>query len=348
MNQVYNRDWYEIALEIPDKSKDFIFIDPPYFKVKGDFDFELTFDEWIELHKKLARECFRILKDNGSIILWGHALKIAYQQIEFDKYFKLLNSCVWEKINGHGRKLEIEKQRTFATVTERFLFYDKGEDKSGLTMIYSNPDLFGPIKEYMREEKAKIKRDYEFKTEKEFNNFINKATDTKNVVSRHYFADSQYIFPTEEIYKKLQSIKSPKKKEYEYFKKEYEELRKEYEELRRPFNLSEKIKYDVMKWAQEDNITRLRNHPTQKPPGLVKEIVKTCCRINSEVFEPFQGTETLRAICHDFNFSYIGCEINKRFYEEQEKRFQEYKESDRLLFDRAEIQSLVYQQEDLI
>lgn len=333
----------------------FIFIDPPYFRVKGEFDFKLTFSEWIELHKNLAKECYRILKDNGSLILWGHAKKIAYQQIEFDKYFNLLNSCVWEKTNGQGRRSGIEKQRSFLPVTERFLFYDKGEDKSGLTMIYSNPDLFKSIKNYMRNEKEKIKKDFGFTTEKEFNEFINKITDTKSVVSRHYFADSQYVFPTKEIYLKLQKIKNNKyfrkeyedlKKEYKYFKKEYEDLRREYENLRRYFRLN-KIKYDVIKWIQEDNKTRENDHPTCKPPGLVAELIRTCCGPDSKIFEPFTGTETLRKICYNMGFDYQGCENNPDYWQAQESRYQNYIAQGNL-FQTDDIQDLIYQEVDIL
>ena len=322
-NVVHCCDCMELMKTKPDKFYNFIFIDPPYFKIKGEFDFKMNFNEWVKMHSVLAQQCYRILKNNGSIILWGHAKNIAYQQIEFDKYFNLLNSCVWIKKNCRTKKNKDEDMRRFKPITERFLFYDKGGDKSGLTMIYSNPDLFKPIKKYMREEKEKIKKDFQFKTEKEFNDFINAATDTKSVVSRHYFADSQYIFPTQKIYNKLQQIKSPQK-EYKYFQKEYEELRKEYEELRRPFFLRNKLKYDAIEWDQESNITKDRDHPTQKPPGLVKQIILSCCNINSKIFEPFVGTETVRKICYDLGFWFEGCEIDRDYWQAQEERFKNH------------------------
>lgn len=351
-NKCYNTDCLEFMPTIPDKFFHFIFIDPPYFRVKGDFDFKLSFHQWQQLHKTLAKECNRILADNGSIILWGHAKKIAYQQIEFDKYFNLLNSCVWEKNNTQTKKNSPELQRSFIPVSERFLFYDKGEDKSGLTMIHSNPDLFGSIKEYMRQEKTKIKKDYGFKTEKQFNDFINEATDTKSIVSRHYFADSQYCFPTKEIYNKLQKIKSGGyfkkeyeyfKKEYEYFKKEYEDLRLEYEKLRRYFNLTDALKNDIIHWDQEDHKTRELKHPTCKPPGLVAELVKICCGPDTKIFEPFTGTETLRKIAWSIGLYYEGCELDPIHWKGQEERFKKHTEHPEL-FESETIQECIYNQ----
>ena len=80
----------------------------------------------------------------------------------------------------------------------------------------------------MRAEKDKLKKEKGFKTEQEFKEFIDEVTNTRSVVSHHYFADSQYTFPTAEIYAKLQSTG--------FFQRAYKELRAEYEELRRVWN----------------------------------------------------------------------------------------------------------------
>ena len=329
-NKCNYADCMEFMPTIPDKFFDFIFIDPPYFRVKGKFDFKLSYQEWILLHENLAKECYRILADNGSIILWGHARKIAYQQIQFDKYFNLLNSCVWEKNQCRTKKNSPELQRSFIPVSERFLFYDKGEDKSGLTMIFSNPDLFISIKKYMRDEKEKIKQIEGFKTEKQFNEYINKITDTRSIVARHYFSDSQYCFPTGTIYKKLQTTGffqrpyNSTEKEYNGLRKEYEEMRQEYEKLRRYFNLTDKLKKDVIQWDQEDHLTKHLNHPTCKPPSLVVELVKICCGPGAKIFEPFTGTETLRKIAYNMGFYYQGCENDPNFWQGQEDRFKNH------------------------
>ena len=336
INRVYNCDWFKKAIIKPDRFYDFIFIDPPYFKVKGEFDFKLTFSEWIELHKKLAKECYRILKNNGSIILWGHAKKIAYQQIEFDKYFKLLNSCVWEKKQCRTKKIKPEDARSFLPITERFLFYDKGEDKSGLTMIFSNPDLFKSIKEYMRTERKKAKK-AGFDTKKITVNIL--GLSEKSKLYGHFTDNSQWLLPTKVIYQKLQTTG--------FFKREYEDLRREYEDLRRYFKLTEKIKYDVIKWDQEVNKTKENNHPTCKPPGLVTQLVKICCGKNAKIFEPFTGTETLRKIAWNMGFYYEGCEIDPDYWQAQENRFQTHINQPEI-FGKQEIQKHIFTQEKLL
>ena len=76
--------------QLPDKSVQLIIADPPYFEVKGSFDFVWkSFDEYLQDVEKWAVECKRLLADNGTLFWYGHAKKIAYAQIIFDKYFNL-------------------------------------------------------------------------------------------------------------------------------------------------------------------------------------------------------------------------------------------------------------------
>ncbi|HPY03802.1 MAG TPA: site-specific DNA-methyltransferase [Spirochaetota bacterium] len=308
--------------DIPDKYFDVVYIDPPYFNVKGDFDKLLTFPEWLDLHENVARESCRILKDNGSVILWGDAANIAYQQIIFDKYFNLLNSCVWKKSNGRGHRLSADSLRTFAPVTERFLFYDKGEDKSGLTMIMSNPDLFKSIKQYMRGEREKIMIHHGMKTVEEFNIYIREITGTSSVVDHHYFADSQYVFPTLEIYAKLQTT-GFFRREYEELRREYEELRREYEELRRPFDLkTSRLRFDVIEWPIDSHITGKYNHPTQKPYTLTIEIIKTISRERDKILIPFSGSGTEAVASWDLFRDFLAIEKDEDYYKASVERLE--------------------------
>jgi site-specific DNA-methyltransferase (adenine-specific) len=97
-NSIVNADWLEAAKKIPDKSIQLIIADPPYYEVKGDFDFVwATFEDYLKDVELWAKECKRLLADNGTLFWYGHAKKIAYTQVIFDKYFNLENSLVWEK-----------------------------------------------------------------------------------------------------------------------------------------------------------------------------------------------------------------------------------------------------------
>ena len=149
INKIYHLDFLKNTL--PDKCANLIIADPPYFEVKGDFDFIWkSFEDYLNNVEKWAKECKRIIKDNGTILWFGDAKNIAYSQIIFDKYFDLLNSIVWENTNPHKQQIRFNKWlRSFAPVTERILMYSN-ETYNLTSCVYS-------IRDYIREEIIKSK-----------------------------------------------------------------------------------------------------------------------------------------------------------------------------------------------
>ena len=92
IGKIYCEDCLITMSKIKDKSVNLIIADFPYFEVKGEFDFIWKdFNEFLEWVEVCAKEFKRILADNGSLYVYGHAKKIAYKQIIFDKYFNLEN-----------------------------------------------------------------------------------------------------------------------------------------------------------------------------------------------------------------------------------------------------------------
>ena len=296
-NTIINDDCMNILKKLPNKCVDLVLTDPPYYKiVKNEWDNQwkniFEFQKWVS---EIGKELQRVLKDNGSLYWFGDDKTIAYCQVELDKYFNLLNNIVWYKTNGMCQK-GTRLYRSYAPVTERILFYDKGEDKTGLTMIFNSPDLFLPIKTYMRAEKDKIKKEKGFKTEQEFKEFIDEVTNTRSVVSRHYFSDSQYTFPTPEIYAKLQTTG--------FFRKEYEELRKEYEELRRTWN-NINTAIDVLSFPI---ISEKTIHPTQKNLKIINYLLERSSNENDLILDPFSGSGTTAIACHNLKRNFICIE----------------------------------------
>lgn len=280
VSQVFNMDWMNNGL--PDKCAQLIIADPPYFEVKGEFDFAWdSFQDYLKDVEKWAIECKRLLADNGTLFWYGHAKKIAYAQVIFDRYFNLENNISVE-FNRQTKK-GAEYFRCFAPVTERILMYSNEINKSGLQEIHDDPNCFKNIKGYMRAERDKLMINKGFKTIDRFNEFINEWTNTSSVISRHYFADSQYCFPTKQLYTRMQ--------ETGFWQVEYEALRIEYEALRRPFNNFMKL-FDAMSFNQESHITRNYDHDTCKPETLTRALILTCSRPNDFVVIPFAGSGT--------------------------------------------------------
>ena len=317
-NKVHNIDFLNNTL--PDKCANLIIADPPYFEVKGDFDFIWkSFEDYLKDVEKWAVECKRLLADNGTLFWYGHAKNIAYAQIIFDKHFNLINNLVWDKGSFMGLE-ESEGLRSFAPCTERILMYsnEMGWDTS-LSLVYQNDNCFSQIKEYLYSETEALKM-----TWKEINRDLLGTTfeggggRAYNMLSR---TRTRWDFPDEENYKKLQ--KSGRfQKPYEELRKEYEELRKEYEELRRPFINHFKLQ-EILRFSNEATKTGSKyDHDTVKPETLTRALILTCSRPNDLVVVPFAGSGTECAMSVKEGRRTIGFEITEKHTEMSNKRIQ--------------------------
>ena len=315
INKVHLGDW--TTNQIEDKSVQLIIADPPYFEVKGEFDFVWnSFDDYLKDVEKWAIECKRVLADNGTLFWYGDKKNIAYSQIIFDKYFNLLNSLVWrKKYSMQYQYYSPDLARSFNTHNERILMYDNGEDKSGNERIFDDPKLFMPIKIY-------------------FDNWLEQSGFTlKEAVNKigstctHWFGFSksnktQFSFPTLEKWQIMQEI-FPNSKEYEELRKEYEEQRKEYEELRRFFYNPHKFE-EVLEFSQESHITRKYKHDTKKPETLTRALIQTCSRKGDLVLVPFAGSGTECAMAAKEGREFIGFDIEPKYVEMANARCSEH------------------------
>jgi len=315
LNKGYNIDCLELMKQLPDKSIGLIMADPPYFEVKGDFDFVWdSFDDYLKDVEKWAMECKRILQDNGSLFWWGDARKIAYSQIILDKYFKLENSIVWRKTECQTRRMDFEIARRFAPVTERLLFYSNDFEPSewnqtGTERIkeeFLKPK--NPFAIYMREEfkKAKINN-------KEISKlFPSKTGGLTGCVSNWVNGDN---IPTKEQYLKIREFLNNEylREEYEDLREEYEDLRKEYEDLRRPFNNLTKLE-DVITHSQESSESRKYEHETIKAVGLIKKLLTVTTRKETLVFIPFWGSGTDSSACYELGLNWLATETSDKHF----------------------------------
>lgn len=293
LNTVHNIDFLNNTL--PDKCANLIIADPPYFEVKGDFDFVWDrFEDYLKDVEKWAIECKRILANNGTLLWYGDAKNIAYAQIIFDKHFNLLNSIVWENTNDHKQQIRFnEDLRTFAPLTERILMYSNEQ--------YNLTQCVYHIRDYIRAEITKAKGKIVLK---HVNEALGTATNGGGVASSCLSLDkTEPTMLTKEMYEKLQ------KWCYPYLRKEYEELRKEYEELRRPFNNSLHLG-DVIRLPNYE--TSNYDHDTIKPEKLTRILINTCSRKDDLVVVPFAGSGTECAMSAKEKRRFVGFEITEK------------------------------------
>lgn len=113
--KLINNDTFEALKQIDSNSFDMIFADPPYFLSndgitcsggrmvsvnKGSWDKSLNVQEKHEFNKKWIKECYRVLKYNGTIWISGtlHNIYSIGMALE-EEGFKIINNITWQKTN---------------------------------------------------------------------------------------------------------------------------------------------------------------------------------------------------------------------------------------------------------
>ena len=69
-----------------------------------------------------------------------------------------------------------------------------------------------------------------------------------------------------------------------------------------------------------------RIHPTQKPIALYKWLLQNYAKQGQTIFDSHVGSGSSRIACYELGFDFIGCELDKDYWEAQEQRFQIEKE----------------------
>lgn len=317
VNKIHNINFLDNTL--PDKCANLIIADPPYFEVKGAFDFVWEdMKAYLQDVEKWCLECKRLLTDNGTLFWYGHAKNIAYAQVIFDMHFNLINNLVWDKGSFMGLE-ESEGLRSFAPCTERILMYgSKAQDTTGLDYVkaeFVSPN--NPISIYMKEE-MKIHNITQRQIAKLFPSVTGGLT---GCVHNWLNGDGRAI--TKEHYEKIQlNFDYAFQKPYEELRKEYEELRKEYEELRRPFQNYFKLQ-EIFRFSNEATKTGAKyDHETVKPETLTRALILTCSRVNDLVVVPFAGSGTECAMAVKEGRKTIGFEITEKHAKMSNERVQ--------------------------
>jgi len=318
--QLHLGDCLEVMRSMADKSVDAVITDPPYFRiVDAQWDKQWkTLDEYLAWLDVVSDEWKRILKDNGSLMIFADDMVSAYVQVLIDKKLLLLNNIVWYKTNNLPIKATWS-YRKFAPMTERILFYSAQYDPTG-----SNQAAQGAIRGYLRSELQK------YGIASDINKLFWKngwANSGSNVASHFFGENNQNCIPTPENYKRLQST-GYFQREYEDLRREYEDLRREYEDLRRPFNADGET-LDVITGpivSAKDNTA----HPTTKPLWLMQRLVTVSTNPDMTVLDCFMGSGTTGVACVQTGRNFIGIEIDPTYYAIAERRIAEAQMQPRL------------------
>ena len=83
--------------------------------------------------------------------------------------------------------------------------------------------------------------------------------------------------------------------------------------------------YDDAKtyWIKNINVEDKKKygHPTCKPLDIVRTLIRNSSKMGDLVFDGFLGSGTTRVACYIEERNFIGCELDKNFFQIQEMRF---------------------------
>jgi len=71
----------------------------------------------------------------------------------------------------------------------------------------------------------------------------------------------------------------------------------------------------------QDKETLFRVHPTQKPVSLYKWILKNYAEPSQKILDTHLGSGSSAIAAHYFGCDFVGCEIDKEYYDAMKKRF---------------------------
>jgi DNA modification methylase len=242
-------------------------------------------------------------ENNGSAYIWGNAedlWRLWYVGgLAKSERFTFRNEIVWKKNTAQG--MESSTHRMFPNGTERCLFFMIGEQ--GFNNNAENYwEGWEPIRAYLVSEKEKSGLT---------NADILKITSTYHT---HYWATSQWCFPTESDYKAIQKAAKGKafKREHDELKLEHDELKREFYATRAHFDNTHETMADVWEFASVTGEER-HGHATPKPVPMICRAIKSSTPAGGLVYEPFSGSGTTLIACEQLGRKCRTIEISPAY-----------------------------------
>jgi len=91
------------------------------------------------------------------------------------------------------------------------------------------------------------------------------------------------------------------------------------------------FKSTAKKFDKNPNLTE-RIHPTQKPVALYKWLLQNYAKEGDTILDTHVGSGSIMIACWELGFDFVGCELDKDYYEAAIKRFKEHVQAHPKLF----------------
>ena len=317
---------------IPDKSVDLIILDPPYYKIKGKFDFIWkTMDDYISWCTQWVKECERVLSSRGSLYLYGVELQLEIMATEISKITSLeyRNRITLHKPQSYIKDLygSQEHFRRFIPSAEFLLFYtfkdETGWSKANISSKYV--DLI-----------AEIQLDVfnsGISQEDVINLFLSEGRYTSEASARVHASykigwnkGKRFDLMDEKMYRHL-SKEINWSKTYDHFKSKYLDIKnllddevKKYESERYTFNAKDGM---TNVWDFEPDRGKSKTkHPTQKPAAICDRIINISSNAGDVVLIPFAGSGSECVSAAKLKRDFIGFELEPEYIEIANQRLE--------------------------
>ena len=301
---------------------DMVFTDPPYGMKKendGVANDNLNYDDLLEFNKKWIPLTFQFTKDNGSWYCWGidEPLMDIYSNIlkpmQKENKITFRNLITWDKVNGQGQ------------LSNGFRMYPIADEKCLFVMCGNQ--IYGRDKSTWYGEFEKI-RQYMKKEIEKLNISVSDVINITNSSATHWFSKSQFAFPTEDLYLKLQVYAKGKafNKQYKELKEEYENIKKEWYSTRTYFDNTHDNMNNVWHFSKTSGEEResAGGHATPKPIALCSRAIKSSSRENEIVLDVFGGSGSTLIACEQNNRSAYLMELEPQWVDVIIKRWEEF------------------------
>ena len=274
---------------------DMIYFDPPYNTGRDFFDFDDRFKskkDYIEFMTERVKECFRVLKKTGTIIIHieprvSHYFRIICDDIFGEANFK--NEIIWK--TGGNAKATHKLHRFHDTL----IVYAK----SGKQIF--NPLYFDYDEEYKKSSNVKVcpyhKKEYVTCAIHNSQPDVNPRPNLRYAWNGH---DKQWLVCNE----KMQTLHADHRLEYN--KNGVPRIKRFLDEMDGiPLR-------DV--WVDISNVQagEKTDYATQKPVKLLERIVQLYSNTNDLCLDIFAGSGTLGRACRSTNRRYILFDINEK------------------------------------
>ena len=277
--KLYNADCIELMKRLVNKGiqVDAIITDPPY----GYLDHKL--DRWFD-NNKFFELAYEIIKKDGFLIFFGRGVENARRMvIAEDVGFKFKEEIVWNKKQTTTPTLPIGR------IHEMIYIFSKGRAK--INRIYFN--AFDDIFNYDDKSYAKI-------LENDIKRIISTINNIKNYEDFMRWRNGDIKVLIKNKFELQGSLLYGNNRAFSIYNK---------------YNRGALLK-SIISISNEVKNKHTQIHPTEKPVKLLQILIELIDnkQDNFTILDPFAGSCSQAIACYNLNKNFIGCEIDKEYY----------------------------------